>query len=70
MLIILGTRISATPGGRAALTPLVEGILELRAQFRERKQWAAADAVRDCLLRANVVVADTDQGARWELVDK
>jgi peptidase E len=68
ILIIWGTRLSATPGGRAALTPLVEGILELRAEFRERKQWAAADAVRDCLLRANVVVADTDQGARWELI--
>lgn len=69
MLIILGTRIATQPGHRAALTPLVEAILELRTEFRNRKQWAAADTLRDCLLQANVTVTDTDQGTHWEFME-
>ncbi|NTV43932.1 MAG: cysteine--tRNA ligase, partial [Syntrophobacteraceae bacterium] len=49
--------------------PLVDQLLELRSSFRERRQWKDADAVRDALLQAHIVVEDTRLGTRWRLVD-
>lgn len=51
----------------AALDALVRSALEERAQARAAKQWAAADAARDRLAAAGVVVTDTAAGPRWEL---
>ena len=36
------------------LAPLIEKMIALRAQFRSRKEWAAADSVRDALFEAGV----------------
>ncbi len=51
------------------LKPVVDGLvalaLEQRAQARARKDWAAADAVRDQLKNAGVQVEDTPAGPRW-----
>jgi cysteinyl-tRNA synthetase len=52
---------------RAVLDALVQVALEQRAQARERKDYAAADAVRDSLRAAGVLVEDTPHGARWTL---
>ncbi len=46
---------------------LVALALEQRAQARSRKDWAAADAVRDQLKQAGVMVEDTPQGPRWTI---
>jgi len=48
---------------------LVALALEQRAAARARKDWAAADAVRDQLKQAGVLVEDTPAGARWTLVE-
>jgi cysteinyl-tRNA synthetase len=45
----------------------VEELLRLRDDMRRRKLWQEADAVRDCLQRARVVVEDTGAGARWRI---
>ncbi|NCT92545.1 cysteine--tRNA ligase [Cellulomonas sp. APG4] len=50
-----------------ALGRLVEAELAVRAQARAAKDWAAADAVRDRLAAAGVVVEDSPTGARWSL---
>ncbi|MEV6489295.1 cysteine--tRNA ligase [Actinoplanes sp. NPDC051633] len=51
------------------LKPVVDGLvhlaLEQRAQARARKDWAAADAVRDQLKNAGIQVEDTPAGPRW-----
>ena len=47
------------------IAPLVDGELELRAQARAAKDFAAADAIRDRLAAAGVVVEDTAAGAVW-----
>jgi len=52
---------------RAVLDALVSVALEQRQAARDRKDYAAADAIRDRLLAAGVVVEDTPRGARWEL---
>ncbi|GAA0738241.1 cysteine--tRNA ligase [Dactylosporangium roseum] len=46
---------------------LVALALEQRAAARTRKDWAAADAVRDQLKQAGVAVEDTPTGPRWTL---
>jgi cysteinyl-tRNA synthetase len=54
---------------RAAVDHLVAGLLESRARAREAKDWAAADAIRDQLKTAGIVVDDTAGGSRWSLAD-
>ncbi len=58
-----------TVGDRAtaALAALVEAALDRRAQARRSRDWARADALRDELASAGVVVEDSPAGARWSL---
>ncbi|WP_026414846.1 cysteine--tRNA ligase [Actinomadura oligospora] len=53
------------------LTPVVEALvkvaLEQRQEARKRKDYAAADAIRDQLTDAGVLVEDTPHGPRWDL---
>jgi cysteinyl-tRNA synthetase len=62
-----------TASSGAGLTAVVDGLvalaLEQRAAARTRKDWAAADAVRDQLKQAGVTVEDTPNGPRWTLTD-
>ncbi len=51
----------------AALDALVQAELHTRARARAGKDYATADAVRDRLAAAGVVVEDTPDGARWSL---
>ena len=46
---------------------LVSVALEQRQAARKRKDYTAADAIRDSLQNAGVVVEDTPRGPRWEL---
>lgn len=52
---------------RAVVDSLVALALEQRAQARSRRDWSAADAVRDQLKHAGVVVEDTPHGPRWTI---
>ncbi|RKE08593.1 cysteine--tRNA ligase [Catellatospora citrea] len=54
-------------GMRSTVDALVALALEQRTAARERKDWAAADAVRDQLKQAGVVVEDTPHGPRWTI---
>jgi len=77
MLAVLGldpldpqwTAVDAGAGLRAVVDALVSLALEQRNQARARKDWAAADAIRDQLKHAGVVVEDTPHGPRWTLDD-
>ena len=73
MLTILGldpvTQWPSAAGGD--LVPVVDALvavaLDARAAARARKDWAEADAVRDRLAAAGLVVEDTAAGVRWRL---
>ncbi|MCL3861495.1 cysteine--tRNA ligase [Actinotalea sp. K2] len=52
---------------RHALDTLVRAQLDERARARAAKDWATADAVRDRLSAAGIVVEDSPTGARWSL---
>ena len=75
MLAVLGLDPLGPPwvAGQAGgdLRPVVDALigvaLEQRQAARARKDFGAADAIRDQLLEAGVVVEDTPRGPRWEL---
>ena len=75
MLAVLGLDPLGPPwaAGQAGgdLRPVVDALigvaLEQRQAARARKDFGAADAIRDQLLEAGVVVEDTSRGPRWEL---
>ncbi|NUR29999.1 MAG: cysteine--tRNA ligase [Catenulispora sp.] len=52
---------------RSTVDALVQLALQQRAEARQRKDWAAADAVRDQLKQAGVVIEDTPHGPRWTI---
>jgi len=69
MIALVGTRLEeGLQDPVECLAPLVEAVLELRQQFRRAKLWEAADAVRDALHRADILVEDVGNGSRWRLL--
>jgi cysteinyl-tRNA synthetase len=58
---------SRDTGMRATVDALVTVALEQRQAARARKDFAAADSIRDQLAEAGIHVEDTPQGPRWEL---
>jgi len=74
MLAVLGLDPLAAPwaaaadaGLRGVVDALVGVALGQRRAARARKDYAAADAIRDELREAGVMVEDTPDGPRWEL---
>ncbi len=68
LMVILGTELAGPSQSKAdSLASLVETLIELRKQFREKKQWQDADAIRTALKRVNILLEDTEQGARWRM---
>lgn len=60
---------SSSDGVSRALESLVDGLLAERAEARARRDFAAADAVRDRLLSAGISVEDTPDGPLWTVKD-
>jgi cysteinyl-tRNA synthetase len=60
----------ATAGG-SDLSVALDGTIKLalaeRAAARERKDFAASDAIRDGLIALGITIEDTAQGPRWSI---
>jgi cysteinyl-tRNA synthetase len=60
----------ASTGG-SDLTEALDGVIKLalaeRASARERKDFAASDAIRDGLAALGITIEDTAQGPRWSI---
>jgi len=52
---------------RSTVDALVQVALAARADARGRRDFQAADSIRDALVAAGVVVEDTVDGVRWHL---
>jgi cysteinyl-tRNA synthetase len=61
------SRSAANADATAVIDSLISALLEQREDARARKDYAAADAVRDRLAAAGVEVEDTPAGPRWSL---
>jgi len=46
---------------------LVRILIEMRAEARQRKDWATADAIRDRLAAIGIMLEDGPDGTRWRL---
>ena len=61
-------------GSSTDLTQAMDGVVKLalaeRASARERKDFAASDAIRDGLLALGITIEDTAQGPRWSMMEK
>lgn len=65
---ILGlTEISEDHSDNGSLDTVMELVLQMRQQARENKDWTTADAIRDKLNEANIVVKDEKDGATWKI---
>ena len=75
MLGVLGLvrETDGAPTGDGDLRPVVDGLvnalLAQRQEARARKDWAAADAVRDQLSELGLKITDTPNGPEWALED-
>ncbi len=67
---VLGLRDERMSGSTSAtdhLTPLVEMLLEMRAEAKQSKNWAMSDKIRDTMAAAGIRVKDRKDGVDWEL---
>ena len=68
LIVLLGMELAASPKSlEDCLSPIVGDLIELRENFRQKKQWGAADAVRQCLERSGAIIEDTKNGPQWRL---
>ena len=63
---VMGYRLEESAGGEL-VGPLVDELLALRQDARERKDFATSDRIRDWLSALGVVIEDTPEGPRWHL---
>ena len=49
-----------------SISGLVDLLVELREQFREKKDFEASDTIRARLRELGVVLEDTPKGVRWK----
>ncbi len=70
VITLLASEMTDRPSSRhACIRPLAEAMIELRKNFRSQREWAAADALRDALAKAGVVLSDTPDGTQWSLAN-
>jgi cysteinyl-tRNA synthetase len=55
------------PASTDALDGLIQLALDQRNAARARKDFAAADAIRDQILHLGILIEDTPQGTRWSI---
>lgn len=54
----------------SALDGVIKLALQERASARERRDFAASDAIRDGLFSLGITIEDTAQGPRWSIMEK
>jgi hypothetical protein len=68
LIVLFGMKLETSPKDRAdCLAPVIAELLSLRQRFRANKQWKEADAIRESLELADVIIEDTEEGPRWRL---
>jgi cysteinyl-tRNA synthetase len=59
--------LSKSEDNNESLNTVMELVLQMRQQARENKDWTTADAIRDKLNEAKIVVKDDKEGATWKI---
>jgi len=58
---------SESAGNSGAMDGVMQLMIELRAEAREKKDWSTADKIRDDLNALNIVIKDGKEGTSWNL---
>ncbi|MGC4153192.1 MAG: cysteine--tRNA ligase [Propionicimonas sp.] len=73
MLDVIGLTAGGGSEDNGELAPVVDGLVKAmltqRQEARARKDWAAADAIRDQLSELGLKITDTPNGPEWALED-
>ena len=64
---VLGFTFEQSDGGGSLVAPLVEELLRLRLEARERRDFDTADGIRARLGTIGIVVEDSPEGPRWHI---
>lgn len=62
---VLGLKDETADDSKELLDGLIEMLISVRKEAKERKDWAASDAIRDRLNELGVVIKDTKEGTEW-----
>lgn len=62
---VLGLKNDKESDSSDRLGPVMDLVLELRAQARENKDWGTSDKIRDMLAAAGIIVKDSKEGTTW-----
>ena len=67
-IVLLGIKLDdPIKNKKEHLAPLIESLLKLRQNLRDKNQWEEADSIRRSLEQAGVTVDDTETGWKWHL---
>jgi cysteinyl-tRNA synthetase len=64
---ILGLKEEASEGGGDVVKGLMDLILAIRKDVREKKDFSTSDKIRDALQGLNITVKDTKDGPAWDI---
>jgi len=64
---ILGLKNELSGDNSEYLKGLMELVLKIRQNSREKKDWATSDQIRDTLQKLQITVKDGKEGSSWEL---
>jgi len=67
-VVLLGIKLdNRIENKKECLAPLIEALLKLRKNLRDRNHWEEADGIRRSLQQIGVIVDDTETGWKWHL---
>lgn len=67
MIVGLGTILSSAEKTDNKLQHLIDELLTLRADFREKNQWQEADEIRTLLEKCDIIIDDSSTGSTWRI---
>ena len=67
MIDILGLKTEKSETSSTALKEVMQVILDIRTDAKNKKDFATSDKIRDELLRHNITIKDTKEGTIWNL---
>jgi cysteinyl-tRNA synthetase len=66
---VLGLRLRGAEDPSQAAAPLIDLLIEIRAEIRKQKLWALSDQIRDKLAKLGVVLEDSKEGTSWRILE-
>ena len=62
---VLGLQLEKEEEGKGDIAPIVDLLIEVRQELRERKLWDLSDQIRDRLADLDIILEDNKEGTVW-----